>query len=122
MVPGAPAQQAWAIRCHGALGEVRGIGPLRLVRNSSLPLRVRLHGCLLCIYIHYTYFTSTCSEGSQTPTLPSHLPGRPPARLALPSPHAPPLAGAPMVPVSWQEMECPKTRAVEKRKVAKLSA
>jgi len=24
-----------------------------------------------------------------------------------------------MVPVSWQEMQCPQTKAVEKRKVAK---
>ena len=30
-------------------------------------------------------------------------------------------AGVPMVPVSWQEMRCPKTRAVERRKVAKLA-
>ncbi|GAB4815329.1 hypothetical protein N2152v2_002375 [Parachlorella kessleri] len=29
--------------------------------------------------------------------------------------------GAPMVPISWQEMQCPKTKAVEKRKVAKVS-
>jgi len=28
-------------------------------------------------------------------------------------------AGQPMVPVSWQEMQCPQTKAVEKRKVAK---
>ena len=28
-------------------------------------------------------------------------------------------AGEPMVPVSWQEMQCPRTKAVEKRKVAK---
>lgn len=28
-------------------------------------------------------------------------------------------AGAPMVPVSWLEMQCPDTQAVEKRKVAK---
>lgn len=32
-----------------------------------------------------------------------------------------PASGTPMVPVSWQEMRCPKTRAVEKRKVAKLA-
>ncbi len=30
-------------------------------------------------------------------------------------------AGAPMVPISWQEMECPQTKAVERRKVAKVS-
>ena len=30
-------------------------------------------------------------------------------------------AGVPMVPVSWQEMRCPKTRAVEKRKVTKVA-
>ena len=30
-------------------------------------------------------------------------------------------AGVPMLPVSWQEMRCPKTRAVEKRKVAKVA-
>lgn len=29
------------------------------------------------------------------------------------------LAGVPMVPISWQEMQCPQTKAVEKRKVAK---
>ena len=27
--------------------------------------------------------------------------------------------GVPMIPVSWQEMQCPQTKAVEKRKVAK---
>jgi len=26
-----------------------------------------------------------------------------------------------MLPVSWQEMQCPKTHAVEKRKVAKVT-
>lgn len=31
-------------------------------------------------------------------------------------------AGVPMVPVSWQEMQCPQTKAVENRKVAKLDA
>lgn len=39
------------------------------------------------------------------------------APLALPRP-----AGVPMVPVSWQEMQCPQTKAVENRKVAKLDA
>eukprot|EP00877_Chromochloris_zofingiensis_P001488 jgi/Chrzof1/1133/Cz01g41130.t1 len=29
-------------------------------------------------------------------------------------------AGVPMVPISWQQMQCPQTKAVEKRKVAKL--
>ncbi|DBB12766.1 hypothetical protein WJX82_000709 [Trebouxia sp. C0006] len=29
------------------------------------------------------------------------------------------LAGVPMVPVNWQEMQCPQTKAIEKRKVAK---
>lgn len=33
-----------------------------------------------------------------------------------------PPAGVPMVPVSWQEMQCPQTKAVENRKVAKLDA
>lgn len=33
---------------------------------------------------------------------------------------APPCAGVPMVPISWQEMQCPQTKAVEHRKVAKL--
>lgn len=28
--------------------------------------------------------------------------------------------GAPMVPISWQEMQCPRTKAVEQRKVAKV--
>lgn len=31
-------------------------------------------------------------------------------------------SGAPLEPVSWCEMRCPVTRAVEKRKVAKTSA
>ncbi|WIA32779.1 hypothetical protein OEZ86_005963 [Tetradesmus obliquus] len=30
------------------------------------------------------------------------------------------LAGVAMVPVSWQEMQCPQTKAVERRKVAKV--
>lgn len=30
------------------------------------------------------------------------------------------LSGEPMVPISWQEMQCPKTRVVESRKVAKV--
>ena len=30
------------------------------------------------------------------------------------------LAGEPMIPISWQEMQCPKTRVVESRKVAKV--
>ena len=30
------------------------------------------------------------------------------------------VAGVPMVPVSWDRMVCPKTRVVEKRKVAKV--
>ena len=33
-----------------------------------------------------------------------------------------PAAGHPMVPLSWQEMQCPQTKAVEKRKVAKVKA
>ncbi|KAL4427920.1 hypothetical protein ABPG75_002009 [Micractinium tetrahymenae] len=36
--------------------------------------------------------------------------------------HARSVAGVPMVPVSWQEMQCPQTKAVENRKVAKLDA
>mmetsp|Transcript_5214 Transcript_5214/g.13170 ORF Transcript_5214/g.13170 Transcript_5214/m.13170 type:complete len:194 (+) Transcript_5214:280-861(+) len=31
------------------------------------------------------------------------------------------LAGAPMVPISWQEMQCTKTNATEPRKVAKAT-
>ncbi len=31
-------------------------------------------------------------------------------------------AGAPMVAVSWQEMQCPTSSTLEKRKVAKLDA
>lgn len=31
-------------------------------------------------------------------------------------------AGVPMVPISWVEMQCPETKAVEKRKVAKVTA
>ena len=31
-------------------------------------------------------------------------------------------SGAPLEPVSWCEMRCPATRAVEKRKVARLAA
>ena len=34
----------------------------------------------------------------------------------------PSAAGHPMVPLSWQEMQCPQTKAVEKRKVAKVKA
>ena len=30
-------------------------------------------------------------------------------------------AGVPMVPISWEEMQCPQTAAVEKRKVAKVA-
>ena len=29
-------------------------------------------------------------------------------------------AGVPMVPVSWQSMQCPQTHMIEKRKVAKV--
>lgn len=29
------------------------------------------------------------------------------------------VAGATMVPISWQEMQCPKTKAIELRKCAK---
>ena len=31
------------------------------------------------------------------------------------------VAGVPMTPISWNQMLCPKTRAVEYRKVAKTS-
>ncbi|EIE25237.1 hypothetical protein COCSUDRAFT_52805 [Coccomyxa subellipsoidea C-169] len=31
------------------------------------------------------------------------------------------LNGAPMIPLSWQEMQCPVTKVVEKRKVAKVN-
>lgn len=31
------------------------------------------------------------------------------------------LAGVPMVPLSWTEMQCPETKTVEKRKVAKVA-
>ena len=31
------------------------------------------------------------------------------------------LSGVPMVPVGWQEMQCPKTYVKEMRKVAKVS-
>eukprot|EP00878_Enallax_costatus_P006370 GHUV01006680.1.p1 GENE.GHUV01006680.1~~GHUV01006680.1.p1 ORF type:complete len:188 (+),score=30.42 GHUV01006680.1:418-981(+) len=34
--------------------------------------------------------------------------------------HAKSLAGVPMVPISWQEMQCPQTKAIERRKVAKV--
>lgn len=30
-------------------------------------------------------------------------------------------AGVPMIPLSWQEMQCPETKVVEKRKVAKVN-
>ena len=30
-------------------------------------------------------------------------------------------AGAPLVPLSWQEMQCSETKVVEKRKVAKTT-
>ena len=36
--------------------------------------------------------------------------------------HAKSAAGEAMVPISWQEMQCPKTKAVEHRKVAKVDA
>ena len=29
-------------------------------------------------------------------------------------------AGFPMLPLSWQEMQCPQTKVMEKRKVAKV--
>jgi exosome complex component CSL4 len=32
------------------------------------------------------------------------------------------VAGAPMAPLSWQEMQCPRTQEVEPRKVAKVAA
>ncbi|KAK9819863.1 hypothetical protein WJX72_003436 [[Myrmecia] bisecta] len=32
------------------------------------------------------------------------------------------VAGQPMVAISWQEMQCPQTKATEKRKVAKVTA
>ena len=32
------------------------------------------------------------------------------------------VAGAPMVALSWQQMQCPQTKAVEQRKVAKVVA
>jgi exosome complex RNA-binding protein Csl4 len=32
-----------------------------------------------------------------------------------------PCAGEPMIPLSWQEMQCPRTKTVEKRKVAKTA-
>lgn len=32
------------------------------------------------------------------------------------------LGGERMIPISWQEMQCPKTRVVEARKVAKIDA
>lgn len=35
--------------------------------------------------------------------------------------HAKSLAGAPMVAVSWQEMQCPQTKVIERRKVAKVN-
>ncbi|BDA41466.1 Exosome complex component CSL4 [Coccomyxa sp. Obi] len=31
------------------------------------------------------------------------------------------LSGVPMIPLSWQEMQCPETKVVEKRKVAKVN-
>jgi len=34
---------------------------------------------------------------------------------------APGHAGVQMVPISWQEMQCPQSRLVEKRKVAKTA-
>ena len=32
------------------------------------------------------------------------------------------VAGATMIPISWQEMQCPKTKSIELRKCAKPSA
>jgi exosome complex component CSL4 len=32
------------------------------------------------------------------------------------------LAGVPMIPISWQEMQCPQTKSIEKRKVARVSS
>lgn len=43
------------------------------------------------------------------------------ARNELGVVYAKSFAGAPMAPVSWQEMECPVTRQREPRKVAKVS-
>ena len=38
-------------------------------------------------------------------------------------PQMPPsAAGHPMMPLNWQEMQCPQTKAIEKRKVAKVKA
>ena len=31
-------------------------------------------------------------------------------------------AGAPMVPLSWEEMQCPQSGELEKRKVARVGA
>ena len=31
-------------------------------------------------------------------------------------------AGVPMVPISWEEMQCPESKSIEKRKVATGSA
>jgi len=30
------------------------------------------------------------------------------------------VAGATMVPISWESMQCPKTKVIESRKVAKI--
>lgn len=48
------------------------------------------------------------------PLLLTRLHLTPPTRLSRPA------AGVPMVAISWQEMQCPQTKAVENRKVAKL--
>ena len=50
------------------------------------------------------------------------LPGCSTARNELGVVYARSVAGAPMVPISWQEMQCPRTQAIENRKVAKVGA
>lgn len=86
------------------------------------------------------YAKSVAGGCAAAPCLPACAGGQPtraaPLNLGLPAGPAspsggcnarrpPPLpspAGVPMVPISWQEMQCPHTRAVENRKVAKLDA
>lgn len=41
--------------------------------------------------------------------------------LLLLSSCSPNPSGVPMVPISWQEMQCPQTKVIERRKVAKVT-
>ena len=109
-------RRAWRVRRLGGPAGVVGAGVRAVQAGPALAqVQAALQRCCAAVGAAAAGLRASC----QQPSGAYRCSPRPAPSLHPPGP-PPPRAGVPMVPISWQEMQCPQTKAVENRKVAKL--